>query len=309
MHLTSVDLNLFVVFDTIYAEGGLTRAGKRLNLSQPAISHALGRLRQMFDDPLFVRRGHAMAPTPLARQMIEPVRQALQSLEVTLTRANRFDPGSASKRFTVGMRDALESAVLGAFMAGIAKSAPRIDISVVRTERRDIERELSVGTLDVALDVLLPLPEEIRRERLGVEWLAVVARRRHPRVRARLDLDTYLAQEHIAVSSRRRGLSAEDFELGRHNLRRRIRLRCQNYFAACRVVSETDLILTMPQRYARILNAQFGNRLLPFPLEVPAFDSYLYWHANAEADPANMWLRQQLRHALRDGASSARRTR
>jgi DNA-binding transcriptional LysR family regulator len=306
VHLSSVDLNLFVVFDTIYAEGGITRAGKRLNLSQPAISHALGRLRQMFDDPLFVRRGHAMAPTPLARQLIEPIRQALQSFEVTLTRSNRFDPGSATKRFNVGMRDALESAVLGGLMGSIAKSAPRIDISVVRTERRDIERELSVGTLDVALDVLLPLPEEIRRQHLEVEWLTVVARRRHPRVRTRLDLDTYLAQEHIAVSSRRRGLSAEDFELGRHNLRRRIRLRCQNYFAACGVVSETDLILTMPQRYARILNAHFGNRLLPFPLKVPAFDSYLYWHSNAEADPANMWLRQQLLKALRDGASSAR---
>src|SRR5262245_44966318 len=132
MHLSSIDLNLFVVFDTIYAEGGITRAGKRLNLSQPAISHALGRLRLMFDDPLFVRRGHAMAPTPLARQMIEPIRQALQSLEVTVTRVNRFDPGSAAKRFTVGLRDALESAVLGELMAGIARSAPGIDVSAVR---------------------------------------------------------------------------------------------------------------------------------------------------------------------------------
>jgi DNA-binding transcriptional LysR family regulator len=99
----------------------------------------------------------------------------------------------------------------------------------VRTERRDIERELSAGTLDVASDVLLPLPEEIRRQRLTVEWLAVVVRRRHPRLRRRPTLAAYLAEEHIAVSSRRRGLSAEDFELGRHNLRRRMRLRCQNW--------------------------------------------------------------------------------
>jgi DNA-binding transcriptional LysR family regulator len=147
----------------------------------------------------------------------------------------------------------------------------------------------------------VPLPEEICRQRLGVEWLVVVARQRHPKVRAKLDLDTYLAQEHIAVSSRRRGLSAEVFELGRHNLRRRIRLRCQSYFAACCVVRETNLILTMPARYARILNTQFGNRLLPFPLKVPAFDSYLYWHANAEGDPANAWLRQQILQSLWDG--------
>jgi DNA-binding transcriptional LysR family regulator len=306
MHLFSVDLNLFVVFDTIYAEGGITRASRRLNLSQPAVSHALGRLREMFDDPLFTRHGHAMTPTPLARRMIEPIRQSLQGLEVTLSKVDRFDPGSASKRFVVGMRDALESAVLATLMRNIAKEAPRIDISVVRTERRDIERELSAGTIDVALDVMLPLPEEIRRQRLGVEWLTIVARRRHPKVRGRPTLDTYLAQEHIAVSSRRRGLSAEDFELGRHNLRRRVRLRCQNYFAACQAVRDTDLILTMPQGHARILNAHFGTQLLPFPLKAPAFDSYLYWHANAEADPANAWLRQQLARALQGDAGPAR---
>jgi DNA-binding transcriptional LysR family regulator len=307
MHLSSVDLNLFVVFDTIYAEGGITRASRRLNLSQPAVSHALGRLRELFDDPLFTRHGHAMTPTPLARRMIEPIRQSLQGLEVTLSKVDRFDPGTATKRFVVGMRDAVESAVLADLMRAIAGAAPRVDISVVRTERRDIERELSAGTLDAALDVMLPLPEEVRRQHLGVEWLTIVARRRHPALRGRPTLDAYLQQEHIAVSSRRRGLSAEDFELGRHNLRRRVRLRCQNYFAACQVVRETDLVLTMPQRHARILNAHFGNQLLPFPLKVPAFDSYLYWHANAEADPANAWLRQQLARTLQGGFPGAGR--
>jgi DNA-binding transcriptional LysR family regulator len=299
MHLARIDLNLLVVFDTIYAEASITRASRRLNLSQPATSHALGRLRQMFEDPLFTRHGRLMAPTPLARRMIEPIRQSLQRLEATLAKSDRFVPGSAVKHFTVGMRDALEAAVLGELMRSIAKSAPRVDISTVRTERRELERELSAGTIDAAIDVLLPLPEEIRRERLGTEWLTVVARRRHLQVGPKLTLDTYLVQEHILVSSRRRGLSAEDFELGRHNLRRRVRLRCQNYFAACRAVSETDLILTMPQRHARILNAQFGNQLVAFPLKVPAFDTYLYWHANADGDPANAWLRQQLTSALR----------
>jgi DNA-binding transcriptional LysR family regulator len=307
MHLSGVDLNLFVVFDTIYSEGGITRASQRLNLSQPAISHALARLRAMFDDELFTRQGHVMTPTPLARRMIEPVRQSLRGLEVTLNKADRFDAGSAVKRFVVGMRDVLESVVLPDLMRAVAAAAPRIDINVVRAERRELERELAAGTLDVALDVLLPLPEEIRRQRLAVEWMTVVVRREHPGIRGRLSLDGYLAQEHILVSSRRRGLSAEDFELGRHNLRRRVRLRCQSYLAACRTVSETDLILTMPQRYAGILNAQLDNRLLPFPLEVPAFDSYLYWHANAEADPANAWLRQQLQAAFRNLPTSRRR--
>jgi DNA-binding transcriptional LysR family regulator len=196
------------------------------------------------------------------------------------------------------MRDAMEGVLLPALMRRIGANAPRVTLSVVRIERRELERELSVGTADAAIDVLLPLPDEISRQRLGTEWLTVVARPRHSSIGAKLTLRNYLAQEHIAVSSRRRGLSAEDFELGRHNLRRRIRLRCQSHFAACRIASETDLIVTMPMRHALVLNAQFGNRLMPFPLKVPAYDSYLYWHANADGDPANVWLRQLVKEVL-----------
>src|SRR5262245_37163734 len=122
MHLSSIDLNLFVVFDTIYAEGGTTRASQRLNLSQPAVRHALRRLRAMAEDPLLPRHGRAVTPTPLARQMIEPVRQALQGLEITLSNATRFEPASAAKRFNVGMRDALEPAIPRGLMRAITGS-------------------------------------------------------------------------------------------------------------------------------------------------------------------------------------------
>jgi DNA-binding transcriptional LysR family regulator len=303
MHISRLDLNLLVVFDAIYAEGNITRASRQLNLSQPAISHALGRLRHTLDDPLFSRHGRTMTPTPLARRLIEPIRQSLQGIEAALTKGDRFVPQTASKHFTVAMRDASEVASLALLMPRIAGGAPLVSLSTVRVERRELERELSAGTIDAAIDLLLPLPEQIRRERLGTEWLTVVARPRHPKIGARLTLQTYLDQDHILVSSRRRGLSAEDFELGRHNLRRHIRLRCQSYLAACRVVSKTNLILTMPERYARILNAQFANRLLPFPLKVPAFDTYLYWHANADGDAANAWLRGLLLGALRKAPS------
>src|ERR1051325_9277437 len=99
------------------------------------------------------------------------------------------------------------------------------------------------------------------------------------------------------------------FELAGHNLRCRMGQRCESYIAACRVVSESDLLLTMPQRYARILNAQFKNQLLAFPLKVPAFDTYLYWHANADSDPANAWLRQQLINVLRTSQPGPRNSR
>jgi DNA-binding transcriptional LysR family regulator len=298
MHISRVDLNLFIVFEAIYAEGSVTRASLKLNLTQPAISHALGRLRLMFDDPLFVRQGHLMVSTPLARSIIEPVRHSLRGFEVTLNKLNRFDPASTEKEFTLALRDVLESTVLPPLMVALEQDAPHARVAAVQVDRRELESELQAGTLDCAIDVLLPLGSDVRHARILVDRTLVVARRGHPRLQGGITLDQYLEEEHILASSRRKGPGIEDFELSRLGMQRKIRLRCQHYFAACRVVSQTDLILTMPERYARVANQQFGNQLLPLPLEMPAWDVYLYWHANVEDDPANKWLRERLTAAM-----------
>jgi len=294
MHISRVDLNLFTVFEAIYTEGSVTRASQKLNLTQPAISHALNRLRQMFDDPLFVRQGHVMVSTPLARSIIDPIRRSLRSLEVTLNGVHAFDPASTQKRFNLALRDVLESTILPPLMLRIREHAPQVDLAASHVERRELETELAAGTLDAAIDVLLPLSSDIMHTRIYQDSTVVVARKGHPDIDGRLDLETYLKQDHILASSRRRGLGLEDFELSRFGVERRVRLRCQHYFAACRVVSQTDMLLTMPGRYAHIASQQFGNQILPFPLDVPAFDVFLYWHANVDGDPANVWLREQI---------------
>lgn len=298
MHISRVDLNLFIVFEAIYAESSVTRASLKLNLTQPAISHALGRLRVMFDDPLFVRQGHLMVSTPLARSIIEPVRHSLRGFEVTLNKLNRFDPASTEKEFTLALRDVLESTVLPPLMVALEHDAPHARVAAVQVDRRELESELQAGTLDCAIDVLLPLAPDIRHARILADRTLVVARRGHPRLQGDITLDQYLAEEHVLASSRRKGPGIEDFELSRIGMQRKIRLRCQHYFAACRVVSQTDLLLTMPERYARVANQQFDNQLLPLPLEMPAWDVYLYWHANVEDDPANKWLRERLTAAM-----------
>jgi DNA-binding transcriptional LysR family regulator len=298
MHISRVDLNLFVVLDAIFSEGGITKASHKLHLTQPAVSHALARLRELFKDPLFVREGRAMVPTPLARSLIEPVRRSLRELEVTLNELERFDPASTQKRFTVAVRDVLESTLLPSLMRHVIAHAPQIDVAAIRVDRRQLESELAMGTLDAAIDVLLPLSNKIQRARIALDPIVVVVRENHPRIRKRFDLEAYLAEEHILVSSRRSGSGLEDIELSRLGLQRRVRLRCQHYFAACQVVSETDLILTMPERHARVTNRPFGNRILPFPVETPRLDAYLYWHSNVDKEPANRWLREQLVQAF-----------
>jgi len=294
MHISRVDLNLFVVLDTIYTEGGLTRASHKLNITQPAVSHALARLRELFNDPLFERRGHSMVPTPLTRSLIEPVRASLRVLESTLHKVDRFDPATASKRFVLGLRDVLEPIALPPLMRRLAVEAPSVEVATAHVDRRNLESELSAGSVDVAIDVLLPASDKLRFRRISTDRLVVLARRDHPALQAGLDLETYLAAGHILVSSRRRGRGLEDHELARRGLQRSIRLRCQHYFAASHVVSQTDLLVTMPERHAAVANRRFDNLVFPFPIEGPTLEAYLYWHANAEDDPANRWLREQL---------------
>lgn len=298
MHISRLDLNLLVVFDAIFSESSITRASTKLFLTQPAVSHALARLRSAFSDPLFVREGRAMLPTARARQLIQPIRVALRGLELGLNELEHFTPSSATRRFAVGIRDVLEPALLPPLMQRLEYVAPQVDIVALRIERRQTEAELASGSLDVALDVLLPMSERIKQQRVAVDHIVVLMRVEHPIANQPLTLESYLAQQHVLVSSRRAGASLEDLELSRHGLQRRIRLRCQHYYTACRVVHQSDLLLTMPGSLAQVINATFGHRIRAFPITASALDVYLYWHAMADSDPANRWLREQLSEVL-----------
>ena len=175
MQLSRIDLNLFTVFDAIYREGGITAASRRLHLSQPAVSHALGRLRELLNDPLFERRGHEMIPTPLARSLADGIANSLGTLEQMLQRVGHFEPGSAQRCFTIATRESHELTFLPALMARIAREAAHVHLASVRIDRRDLEDDLQSGEIDLALDVALSLSNDVRRERVGAEPLVVLA--------------------------------------------------------------------------------------------------------------------------------------
>lgn len=295
MDISRLDLNLLVVFLTIYREGTLTRAAALLHLSQPALSHALGRLRQQFDDPLFIRRGNRLVATARAEQLALPIREALRVLELGLAGPPVFDPAATEREFRLGLRDVLEATALPGLLRELTQVAPRVSINSTRVERRELDLELANGRLDMAVDVLLPLDSDIHRRPISQDRLVVVASREHPGIRqGKLDMKTYMASGHVLVSSRRRGPGLEDAELARSGLERRIVLRCQHYFAACRVVEGSSLLLTMPEQYARMANAGYDTVLYPTPFNSPNLDVYLYWHKSRDDDPANRWLRETI---------------
>lgn len=301
MHLSQVDLNLFVVLEAIYREGNLTRAGRQLKLTQPAMSHALKRLRELLNDPLFIREGANMVPTPFSRNMINEVRQALQILEVSLFEDRNFEPAHTRRDFQIGFWELMESTILPHLVKIMAKAAPEITMTTLRVKRREIEMELASGTLDLALDIPVTMSDRIKHQPLFSDRVVVMAREGHPILTQALDLDTYLQQDHVLVSSRRLGPSLVDAELNRSGRKRRIVLRCQHYFAACQVVSETDMLLTIPERYALMLNSGFNNRLFPFPLKsLQQLEIHMYWHESADNDPPNRWLREQIKKVVDD---------
>lgn len=298
MHINKIDLNLFVVLDAVYTAGSVTGAAAQLNLSQPAVSHALGRLRELLGDPLFERQGRRMVPTPLARNIIAPVRRSLRGLELSVTEAQAFDPLQSRRRFVIGLRGVMESALLAPLARDLSRLAPRVSVATVRNERRLLENDLAAGQLDLALDVLLPVPPSLRHQRVLHDRLVVMLRADHPLLNASLDLGSYLGAGHVMVSARRSGAGIEDLALSEQGLERTVRLRCQEYYAACQVLIETDFLLTLPQIYAERVNRHFGHAMRPFPLSAPVMDAYLYWHANVHSDPANRWLRARVIQAL-----------
>ena len=302
--ISRVDLNLFVVFDVIYREGNLTRASEALNLSQPAVSHALARLRERFDDPLFERTGKKMQPTPLAKAIIERVREGLGNLESTLSDGLIFDPTTAERTFIIAMRDVVEAKALPAIAKRLKKVAPNIRFRSVRLGRRDIENALVRGTIDFAADVLIPVSKQVHHGLLGSEELAVMMAKNHPLAQtpALFDLNAYLAAEHVQVSSRPEGPGVEDIALSRLGESRDIAMRCQHYYAAAKVVEQSDWLLTLPTSYAQALvndsQPHNGNVIFPLPFTTERLEVHLYWHTKAEQDPAMVWCKQQIEQLL-----------
>lgn len=287
--LRRTDLSLLAVFDVVYRERNLTRAAHLLALSQSAVSHSLARLRLRLDDPLFVRQGRGVVPTPRAEQLAPGVQIALARLEEALRPGAAFDPARDLRRLTLAMPDELEPMVLPALARALREAAPHALLSSVRLDRAALRADLAAGRIDLCIDVARPTEADVAHEPWQQHRLCVVSSRAR-----RLTVASYLSADHVAVSSRRTGPTMEEFHLGRLGLQRRVALRCQNYEAACRVVAGTELLLTMPREQALLLRPALGFRILSLPMELPPIDLHVFWHRQAQELPVQRWLRERL---------------
>jgi DNA-binding transcriptional LysR family regulator len=297
--LQRVDLNLFKVFEAVYRERNLTRAGEALFLSQSAVSHALSRLAAHFDGPLFVRHGRGVAPTVLAERVAPTVGSALQHLRRGLSAGWEFRPERDVRRLRLAIHVEQEPLVLPRLLVHLREHAPLIRVDCVRLSRGSMTADLSTGRLDLVLDVALVTGPELLHMPVLEDELCVMAA-----TGRRLSAQAYATANHVVVSSRRSGQAQEDLGLGQIGVARQVVLRCQNYDAAAQMVARSGLLLTLPRRNARLLAPRHEVRIVPLPFAIPPSELHLYWHRQNDADPVNRWLRGVLLTALQDGASA-----
>jgi DNA-binding transcriptional LysR family regulator len=290
-----VDLNLFRVMDAVYEHGGISGAARHLHLSQPAVSHALARLRRLWGDPLFVRQGNLMVPTELTRRVIGDVQAHLRGLQSLMGQAETFDPKTLAMTLKLGMRDVLEAITLPPLIANLSQVAPHVKLASVRVPRDELERALTQGDVDLVIDRQRRVAGRIKGVHLADETLAVLMRKGHPLTRKRLDLAAYFKQQHVMVTmqpDQPDPLQAVWAAMGQGE--RDVILRCQHYFAAANVVAHSDALLTLPRTYAKELTAALPLTLRELPADVPALGIWMYWHAERDGDPVHRWLRDSV---------------
>ncbi len=303
--VSRLDLNLFRVMDAVYVHGGISAAARQLHLSQPAVSHALARLRRVWGDQLFVRQGNRMVPTELTRRVMGDVQAHLRGLQSLFTQAERFEPRTLEMTLKLGMRDVLEAISLPLLVAHLSEVAPRLRVASVRVPRDELTRALTMGEVDVVIDRQRRMDSGIRGLHLADEGLAVILREGHPLLDKGLDASAYFASRHVMVALRPDQpdpLQAVWAMAGRDG--RDIAMRCQHYFAAARVTAQSELLLTLPRTYARELAQVLPLVVCELPLPAPAMGIWMYWHAEREGDPAHQWLRGEVLSAVRQALGS-----
>jgi DNA-binding transcriptional LysR family regulator len=297
--LRTVDLNLLVVFDAVYAERNLSRAAGRLAMTQPAVSNALARFRALTRDRLFVRGARGVTPTPLADRLAEPVRRALELVREGLEGVRAFDPRTSQRSFTLASAFGIEVLVGAAVLNWVRRVAPGVTVrGVTVVERQRLWPDLRDGIVDIAADFIPPRDERFASERVMQAEAAVIVRKGHPRIRSRLTLAGYLAEEHVVLS--RAGMAEMRLEGAEPLLAldRRVLLEVPSSLSVALVVSQSDLVGVLGRRLAEALAPQLGLKILPMPIKLPLFPAYIVWHRSREADPGHRWLRRGIKEVF-----------
>ena len=305
LNFRSLDLNLLRVFDEVMAERNLTRAAHNLSITQPAVSNALRRLRDLLGDELVVRKGHGVEPTPRALALWPVVRQSLAQLQETLAPGS-FDPATARSTFVLAMADATSATLMPPLVPIVEREAPGVSLRVVPLTTRDPRHLLDDASADIAIGFFPAVISDITAQAQSDNVIAheslrlydgeyvCVMRRGHPLADVPLTLDAYCAARHLLVSFSGKPFGFIDEALSGLQRERRIVLTVNQFFTAGRVVVNSDLLTVLPRHFVGVASLLDDLIWRPLPMRLPTVHVDAVWHPHKRYDPAHRWLRDAI---------------
>ncbi|HCJ6375514.1 MULTISPECIES: LysR family transcriptional regulator [unclassified Citrobacter] len=286
--IRTLDLNLLKTLDALLDERNVTRAAQRLSLTQPAVSGMLNRLRDYFDDPLFVRTPHGIVPTLRAREMAAPIKQILSDIDILLKPA-QFDPLTETLTFTVAATDYALKAVIVPFIAALRARAPGIRVRVVPVEPEQLTTQFEQGKIDLALLTPDSTPDNLHNRSLYNEEYVCLMRHDHPDAHQALTLDRFCALEHVLVSYKGESFwGVTDDALAEVGRKRQIGLSVSSFLVLPDILAISEMIAVVP---ARLAYTDPRMHVVSPPLPITGFTKSMAWHERTHRDAAHQWLR------------------
>ncbi len=288
--LSAADLNLLPVFQVLLEERNVTRAAGRLNLTQPAISRNLARLRQLFNDPLFTRTPKGLSPTPRAEALALQLFHSLQEISL-LIEPPLFTPLEAQNTFKIATTDYGTQVLLPAVVSRLRREAPHVDLEIIPWQE-SLLHQLDQESIDLAICTVTDAPAAVHGRGVGDDKFVCVVSAANPLSQRGMDLQTYVRQPHALITMGGARKGAIDYLLEEQGLSRHIALRVPHFVAALSLVAQSDLILTIPFGLAQSCAKHYQLKILPFPMEQRGFTYSIVWHERYMKDVAHVWLRQ-----------------
>jgi len=305
IRLQDIDINLLLVFQLLYEERKTTTAAERLGVNQSSVSHALRRLRGIFDDPLFERTARGLQPTPLGGRIGESMGYALSTLQDSINVSDTFAPATSERTFTLSMTDIGEIHFLPQVIPRLAEIAPGIKLSTVRDRAINLTEQMETGHVDLALGLLPQLGAAFFQRRLFSQKYVCLMREDHPLARGEFDLDAFARARHAVVVAQGTGHGRVEELLARSGIPRVVRLRLPHFVAVPYIVSESDLVVTVTEKLAERTAKRFGLVIRPHPVDLPEIQINIFWHRRFHHDAGNKWLRRLIFEMFGEGAGQS----
>lgn len=298
--MAGFDLNLITTFVTLYETQSVTQTADRLCVTQPSVSYALAKLREQFDDALFVRNQQGMQPTRLATQLYGGFKDASRSISAAVSDARKFVPATSKRHFRLALSDLGEMGLLPRVLERLNLAAPNIELDIVPLEIDQAATWLNDGHIDAAICSRTLPGSGIAHRRLRSEHYCCLADAAHPRIGAQMSMQQFLAEPHVIVTRTSGHGMAEDV-LQKMGVERRVRLRIPHFSVLPKIIPGTEMITILPTRIALSfceLSTARPLKVVDLPFEVPPFEVTLHWHSRSEQSAAMTWFFEQIEAAL-----------